>query len=169
MSAPYSTASATTWAMAPGLAPSSAESGSQPWTSRKYHVAATIEHSVDTVRSATLSGQVVIPVSVSGVTTAPSSMPISMKHRRASHSGILVGRPASAAHATASTDPETSPAGTPIRLKPTPPAPATASVSATCRNSWRLGGRGSIFVILDFLVGLLVHFLGARPVSGGIR
>ena len=35
MSAPNSAASATTWAIAPGLAPSSAESGSQPWASRK--------------------------------------------------------------------------------------------------------------------------------------
>ena len=40
-----------------------------------------------------LSGQVATPRSVSGVTTAPSRMPISTKQTRASHSGTFIGRP----------------------------------------------------------------------------
>ncbi len=52
-----------------------------------------------------------MPVSVSGVTTAPSEMPTITKHGRASRSGTFIGRPASAATATASIEPETRPAG----------------------------------------------------------
>ena len=66
-------------------------------------------------RSATLSGQAAIPLSVSGVTTAPSRIPTRTKHTRAIGTGIFMGRPASAAIATASIEPETSPPGKPIR------------------------------------------------------
>ena len=68
-----------------------------------------------TTRSATLSGQAAIPFSVSGVTTAPSRIPTSTKHSRAIGTGIFMGRPASAATATASIEPETNPPGKPIR------------------------------------------------------
>ena len=103
---------------------------------------------VDTMRSATLSGQVVMPARVSGVTTAPSSMPISTKQIRASHSGTRVGRRNRAAVATASTEPETRPAGTPISVKVIPPAAAIASVSTTGRMSWRVGSSGSIGAVI---------------------
>ena len=52
-----------------------------------------------TQSSATLSGQVAIPLSVSGVTAPPSEIPISTKTTRASGAGIVIGRPASAASA----------------------------------------------------------------------
>ena len=77
-----------------------------------------------------LSGQAAMPRSVAGVTTAPSRMPISTKHTRASGSGTCVGRPSSAATAVTSIEPETSPAGTPIKVNATPPAAAVNSVSA---------------------------------------
>ena len=67
--------------------------------------------SVATASIATLSGHVAMLRNVSGVTIAPSSMPISTKHMRATVDGTRIGRPASAAMATASTEPETSPAG----------------------------------------------------------
>jgi hypothetical protein len=77
-----------------------------------------------------LSGHVAMPRSVSGVTTAPSRIPISTKHTRASGIGIFIGRPASAATAVASMEPDTRPAGTPIHIKPSPPTAAISSVSA---------------------------------------
>ena len=67
----------------------------------------------DAIRRATLSGQDAIPCSVSGVTTAPKSIPISTKQTRASGNGTRTGRPASAATATASMDPDTNPPGNP--------------------------------------------------------
>ncbi len=67
-----------------------------------------------TTRIATLSGQVATPLSVSGVTTAPRRMPTMMKHGRARLAGIVTGRPASAATATVSIEPETNPPGKPI-------------------------------------------------------
>ena len=68
-----------------------------------------------TTSSATLSGQVTIPLSVSGVTTAPSRIPTSTKHKRATDSGIFTAQPASAATATVSIEPETRPPGKPMR------------------------------------------------------
>ena len=47
-----------------------------------------------------------MPCSMAGVTTAPSEMPITTKIARASDAGTSIGRPASAAIATASTEPE---------------------------------------------------------------
>ena len=67
-----------------------------------------------TTRIATLNGQVATPLSVSGVTTAPKRMPTMMKHGRARLTGIVMGRPASAAMATVSMEPETNPPGKPI-------------------------------------------------------
>jgi len=67
-----------------------------------------IEHSI---KSAMLAGQVATPRNVSGVTTAPSRMPMITAQNLASASGSLTGRPASAAPATATTEPDTSAAG----------------------------------------------------------
>ena len=47
-----------------------------------------------------------MPCSVSGVTTAPSEMPISTKMARVSSGGISSGRPASAAAATSRIEPD---------------------------------------------------------------
>ena len=69
-----------------------------------------IEHSIS---SAMLAGQVATPRSVSGVTTAPSRMPMITEQNRASTSGSLTGLPSSAAPATATTEPDTSAAGSP--------------------------------------------------------
>src|SRR4029453_2832970 len=93
-----------------------------------------------TTSSAMLSGQVATPLSVAGVTPAPSRMPTSTKHRRASGSGICMGRPASAATATVNIEPETRPPGKPTRVSPTPPNAAISSVSATGTSLLR-GGR----------------------------
>src|SRR5262245_9190076 len=93
-----------------------------------------------TTSSAMLKGQVATPLSVSGVTTAPSRMPTRTKHRRASGSGICIGRPASAANATVNIEPETRPPGKPTRVSPTPPSAAISSVSATGTSLLR-GGR----------------------------
>ena len=87
--------------------------------------------------SAMLSGQVATPRNVSGVTIAPSRMPIIRKQRRATGSGTFIGRPIRAAIATASTEPETSPAGMPRKTKATPPAAATSRVSAVASRSRR--------------------------------
>src|SRR5438067_394723 len=89
-----------------------------------------------------LTGQAAIPWSVSGVTTAPSRMPTRTKHTRASGIGTRTGRPANAATATKSMDPDTSPPGKPSIWKPMPPAAAISSVSTTCRiwRAWRGGG-----------------------------
>ena len=51
-------------------------------------------------------------------------MPISTKQTRAIGDGTRIGRPASAAIATASTEPETRPAGIPSLAKAMPPAAA---------------------------------------------
>ncbi len=91
-----------------------------------------------------LAGQVAIPSSVSGVTTAPSNMPTSTKHNRASTCGTFIGRPMSATTATASIEPETRPAGNPISVKMTPPAVAISSVSAVWRSSRGAGKEGGI-------------------------
>ena len=94
----------------------------------------------DTARIATLAGQVAIPFSVSGVTTAPSSIPIMMKQMRASGIGTFMGRPIRAAAATANIEPETRPAGRPIRAKPMPPAAPIVSVSPI----WIRSRRGDV-------------------------
>ena len=54
-----------------------------------------------------------MPCSVSGVTTAPSDMPISTNIARIINVGISIGRPASEAPATARIEPDNQPAGTP--------------------------------------------------------
>ena len=77
-----------------------------------------------------LSGQSAMPWSVAGVTTAPRSMPMITKQTRASGSGIFIGRPTSAATATASIAPVTRPAGKPSRVNATAPVAAISSVSA---------------------------------------
>ena len=74
-----------------------------------------------------------MPLSVAGVTTAPSEMPISTSSTRTSGVGISIGRPASEAAATARIEPDKKPAGMPRRPSVTPPAAAITSVSA----SWR--------------------------------
>ena len=91
-----------------------------------------------------LSGQVAMPWSVSGVTMAPSRMPISTRHTRVTGAGTCIGRPASAAMETASTEPEMMPAGIPSMAKLTPPAAAIASVSAVCNRSRGEGKEGSM-------------------------
>jgi hypothetical protein len=62
-------------------------------------------------------------------------MPTSTKQIRASASGTCMGRPASAATATASIEPATSPAGKPISAKASPPAAAISRVSAAGRDA----------------------------------
>ncbi len=91
---------------------------------------ATIITTVEADSTTMLSGQVAMPRSVAGVTTAPNRMPISTKHTRASDSGTFVGRPISAAAAVTSIEPDTRPAGTPIKVNVTPPAAAISRVSA---------------------------------------
>jgi hypothetical protein len=68
-------------------------------------VVAAIMAMVATASIAMLSGHVTMPPSVSGVTIAPRRMPISTKQTRASGVGTCIWRPASAAIATASTEP----------------------------------------------------------------
>src|SRR3954468_21973934 len=122
MSALYSTDSAITCASAPGLEPSSADTGSQPCTYLRYALVAMIMHTVDTASTATLSGNAASPFSVSGLTTAPSEMPTSTEITRASGAGTVTGCPASAALATPSSEPVTSPAGKPSQVSRMPPA-----------------------------------------------
>jgi len=74
-SPPSSVDSEITWASEPGLAPSSADSGSQRCTMRRYCEVASIMAIEPTINSAMLVGQVATPRSMSGVTTAPSRMP----------------------------------------------------------------------------------------------
>ena len=74
-----------------------------------------------------------MPCSVSGVTTAPSEMPISTRRTRSSGVGISIGRPASEAAATANIEPDRKPAGIPRKPSVNPPTAATASVSARLR------------------------------------
>src|SRR5450631_437614 len=75
-----------------------------------------------------------MPLSVAGVTTAPSEIPISTRRMRIGSVGIVIGRPASEAQATARIEPDSQPAGTPVSPSVSPPATANASVSATSRN-----------------------------------
>ena len=86
------------------------------------------------ISTAMLSGYVAIPCNVSGVTTAPSDMPISTKMARINNVGISIGRPASDAPATARIEPDSQPAGTPMSPSAAPPAAARASVSARWRT-----------------------------------
>ena len=69
---------------------------------------------------AMLSGKVARPLSVSGVTTAPSEMPTRTEITRDSGTGTCIGRPNSAAGATASSEPVTSPAGKPSAVRTHP-------------------------------------------------
>ncbi len=55
-SAPLSAAIAMIWASAPGLPPSSAESGFQPCTKRRYVNVAAVMHRMASDRTAMLSG-----------------------------------------------------------------------------------------------------------------
>src|SRR5262252_5447171 len=59
---------------------------------------------------------------------------------RAIPSGTRTGRPSKAAVATASTEPDTRPAGRPSQIKVTPPASATASVSEVSTRMRRNAG-----------------------------
>src|SRR5262245_43094012 len=96
-------------------------------------------HTAATTRMATLSGQSAMPFSVSGVTTAPISMPSSTNASRASARGMTTGLPNTAATATASIEPEISPAGKPADAKTSAPSAANANVSAQ-RNKIFDGG-----------------------------
>src|SRR6516162_5332061 len=98
----------------------------------------------ETMSSAMLSGQVAIPCKVSGVTTAPSRMPITTNATCASGTGIVIGRPSNAATAVASIDPDTKPAGMPIHVKPSPPARAVSKVSQKGSSARSASAEGSI-------------------------
>src|SRR6516162_8890212 len=98
----------------------------------------------ETMSSAMLSGQVAIPCKVSGVTTAPSRMPITTNATCASGTGIVIGRPSNAATAVASIDPDTKPAGMPIHVKPSPPARAVSKVSQKGSSARSAGTDGGI-------------------------
>src|SRR5262249_24072582 len=76
-----------------------------------------------------------MPCKVSGVTTAPSDMPMSTNIARISGVGTNIGRAARAAPATARMEPDNQPAGTPARPSTAPPTAATPSVSARWRRS----------------------------------
>ena len=89
----------------------------------------------DTTRIATLPGQLAMPLTISGVTTAPSITPTSTNEARAIGSVTVIGRPISAAQATASIDPVTRPAGKPVAAMATPPSVAISRVSAVRRMS----------------------------------
>src|SRR5262245_8494825 len=91
------------------------------------------------IRTAMLSGYVAIPCSVSGVTTAPSDVPISTKIAHISSVGISIGRPAIAEPATARIEPDSQPAGTPISPSAAPPTAAVARVSDRRPKTTRRG------------------------------
>src|SRR5262245_12977708 len=95
--------------------------------------------SVDTTSTARLNGNAASPLIVAGVTTAPSEMPTSTEIARDNATGTVTGRPASAATATASSEPMTRPAGKPSHPNTMPPTAAIDSVSAV-RNSTSLAG-----------------------------
>ena len=59
------------------------------------------------------------------------------KQTRASGSGTLIGRPISAAIATASTEPDTRPAGMPRSTNAMPPSAANSMVSTVASSSRR--------------------------------
>src|SRR5450759_4819241 len=87
---------------------------------------------IATISAAMLSGYVAMPCRVSGVTTAPKEM------------GISIGRPASDAQATARIEPDRNPAGIPRKPSVMPPTAANARVSARWRNiAVRLMGAGA--------------------------
>ena len=69
-----------------------------------------------------------------GVTVAPSDMPIMKKVSRARFPGTIIGRPASAAAATASIEPQINPAGKLIQTKKSAPAAAISNVSTALRT-----------------------------------
>ena len=83
-----------------------------------------------------------MPCSVSGVTTAPSEMPMTTKIERVSSVGISSGRPAKAAADAVKIAPDSQPAGSPSMPKVAPPTAAMASVSATRRRVCRRSGDG---------------------------
>ena len=91
---------------------------------------ATVITTVATSSTAMLMGKAARPFNVSGVATAPSEMPTSTEMTRDNGAGTISGRPASAAAATDSSDPEISPAGKPIHVNRAPPTAAISSVSA---------------------------------------
>ncbi len=78
---------------------------------------------------AMLSGQVIIPRKVSGVTTPPMAIPSTTEQRRASALGTWIGRPASAAAAANTIDPASHPAGNFAALNRKPPI---APISRDC-------------------------------------
>src|SRR5262245_7614902 len=87
-----------------------------------------------------LSGQVIMPCTVSGVAIPPTVIPSAMKKARASSVGMYIGAPASAAIATATIAPAIHPAGKCARSNTNPPAPAISRVWARC--SGFAGGTG---------------------------
>jgi hypothetical protein len=151
-SARYSADSAITCARPPGLAPSSADCRSQPCAKRKYAEVTKIMHSVEIASNATLRGKAANPLKVSGLTAAPREIPTSTEITRDSGAGTVIGRPASAATATASNEPMTNPAGRPRKARMLPPAAPTANVSAV-RSS----------VCFDERVGGVIAAINAAP------
>src|SRR3954470_15815740 len=91
--------------------------------------------SVEIASTRTLSGNATRPLSVSGVTTAPSEIPTTTEMTRDSGTGICTGRPHSAAIATPSSEPVTKPAGKPSQFSVMPPTAAIDRVSAARRHS----------------------------------
>ena len=94
-----------------------------------------IMHSVEIASTRTLKGNAARPLSVSGVTTAPSEMPTTTEMTRDSGTGICTGLPNSAAVATPSSEPVTRPAGKPSQFRMSPPTAAIASVSPARSHS----------------------------------
>jgi hypothetical protein len=71
-------------------------------------------------------------------------MPINTSKVRSSGGGMVIGRPASEAAATARIEPDRKPAGMPRKPSVSPPAAAKAKVSATRRRIVvRLTGDGA--------------------------
>src|SRR5579883_2530249 len=77
---------------------------------------------------------------------APSAMPTSTNTVRANGTGTVRGRPAMAATATATTEPEINPAGMPVELTAMPPAAPIARASAVRRTRVRSNGTGLGFI-----------------------
>src|SRR5258707_1445021 len=103
-------------------------------------------HSVEIASTRTLRGNAARPLSVSGVTTAPSEIPTTTEMTRDSGTGICTGRPHSAAVATPSSEPVTRPAAKPNQLSVMPPSVAIDSVSAARRHS-RFAGIGADAIV----------------------
>jgi hypothetical protein len=93
-----------------------------------------------TITRTILTGQAAKLLTVSGVITTPSWMPITAKQTRPSDAGTLTGRRSNAATATARTDPQIHPAGNPISVNAAPPASAMMSVSAVSVSVRSAGG-----------------------------